>query len=384
MKKLAAWLNSETFQGMALMFGVLILAGLLWGPRVLGGKAPLSIVLTLMKSGWASLMDYVVAHAIPCLVPAFFIAGAIGVFVSQASVMRYFGAHVKPWLSYSVASVSGAVLAVCSCTVLPIFTGIYKRGAGLGPAVAFLYSGPAINVLAVIYSARLLGIKIGVARAVGAVLFSVVIGLVMAFIFRDEEREKVKAAAHLSLPQEERKGWITLVFFLVLFFILITMASHRYLMAAGLLVILAAILKGFHTKDDVKEWMVSTWYFVKLITPWLLVGVFVAGAIKVLLPPEVVTRWVGGNSLMANFLASFIGALMYFATLTEVPIIKALTQLGMGQGPALALLLAGPALSLPNMLVIRKVMGTKKALIYISLVVVMATISGMVFGKYFA
>jgi len=316
-------------------------------------------------------------------VPAFFIAGAIGVFIYQTSVMRYFGAHVKPWLSYSVAPVSGAVLAVCSCTVLPIFTGIYRRGAGLGPAVAFLYSGPDINVLAVIYSARLLGLKIGVARAVGAVLFSMLISLTMGFIFKRGEREKIIAAANTTLPQGEKKGWVTLAFFALLLFILISMASHLYLLAGGLLLVPALTFWLFYSTDDLKEWLITTRDFVKLITPWLLVGVFVAGAIKVLLPPEVVTRWVGGNGLMANLLASFIGALMYFATLTEVPIIKALTQLGMGQGPALALLLAGPALSLPNMLVIRKVMGTKKALVYISLVVLMATASGAIFGRFF-
>lgn len=335
----------------------------------------------LLKSGLFALTEYLSAHVLTCLVPAFFIAGAIGVFVSQASVIKYFGAQAKKFLSYSVASVSGSVLAVCSCTVLPLFAGIYQRGAGLGPAVTFLFSGPAINILAIIYSARLLGMDIGIARALGAVAFSIIIGLVMALIYLREEREKINSYVPATQTEEEEKRTgITLVYFLLLIGILVFAASGHFFTTLVLLIILSFLLYKFFKPKEVKDWMTSTWGFVKLITPWLLVGVFIAGIVRAVLPQELINAWLGGNSLKANLIASVFGALMYFATLTEVPIVKALMQLGMGKGPALALLLAGPSLSLPNMLVIRGIMGTKKTAIYIVLVITMSTTAGLIFG----
>ncbi len=341
----------------------------------------MAILIGLLRGGLDALSGYLSAHVLTCLVPAFFIAGAIAVFISQAAILKYFGPHAKRLLSYSVASVSGTILAVCSCTVLPLFGGIYKRGAGLGPAVAFLYSGPAINVLAVVYSARLLGYDLGAARAIGAVAFAAGIGLVMAFIYRKEESLKdAQAFAMLAADPEGKSLWQQVVFFGTLVGILILAASKNWIATGILLAVLAVILWRWFTRDEMAQWMKETLHFIRLIVPWLLVGVFAAGIIKVAVPESVVTAYVGENSLLANFIASFLGSLMYFATLTEVPIIKAFMELGMGKGPALALLLAGPALSLPNMLVIRGIMGTKKTLTYISLVVVMATISGYVFG----
>ena len=341
----------------------------------------MAILIGLLRGGLEALSGYLSAHVLTCLVPAFFIAGAIAVFISQAAILKYFGPHAKRLLSYSVASVSGTILAVCSCTVLPLFGGIYKRGAGLGPAVAFLYSGPAINVLAVVYSARLLGYDLGAARAIGAVAFAAGIGLVMAFIYRKEESLKdAQAFAMLAADPEGKSLWQQVVFFGTLVGILVFAASKNWIATGILLAVLAVILWRWFTRDEMAQWMKETLHFIRLIVPWLLVGVFAAGIIKVAVPESVVTAYVGENSLLANFIASFLGSLMYFATLTEVPIIKAFMELGMGKGPALALLLAGPALSLPNMLVIRSIMGTKKTLTYISLVVVMATISGYVFG----
>jgi len=319
-----------------------------------------------------------------CLIPAFFIAGAIAVFVSQASVMKYFGAKAKKVLSYSVASVSGAILAVCSCTILPLFAGIHKRGAGLGPAIAFLYSGPAINILAVVYSARLLGLDLGVARAVGAVVFSIVIGLLMAFIWRKEEFQKTNNPGELVLPQEEdkpRPQGITLLYFAILVGILVFGAAQKWLMTGVLLMVLGLILYRWFQKEELGYWMYHTWGLFKKIFPILIAGVFVAGIIKALLPQHVVEHWLGGNGLRATFVASIFGALMYFSTLTEVPIIRALMDLGMGRGPALTLLLAGPALSLPNMIVIARIMGVKKTGVYVLLVVMMATTTGMIFGN---
>jgi len=389
---------------------------------------------------------YAREHVLLCLVPAFFIAGAIAVFVSQASVMKYLGARANKVLSYGVASVSGTILAVCSCTVLPLFAGIYRMGAGLGPATAFLYSGPAINVLAIILTARVLGMELGIARAVGAILFSVVIGLLMHFIFLKEELEKANAQAAMPEPEVSRPLWQNGMYFASMVGILVfanwgkpettagtwyTVYSakwaitgvisacfaitlivwfglklSRVLLAALPTVVLALLfphepLFAFAAaavglsiitsvdKGEAGDWFASTWGFAKQILPLLFIGVLAAGAFlgrpghEGLIPSAWVSRAVGGNSLLSNLFASVAGAFMYFATLTEVPILQGLIGSGMGKGPALALLLAGPALSLPNMLVIRSVMGTKKTIVFVCLVVVMATFSGMLYGALF-
>ena len=337
--------------------------------------------MAILKGGIDALLDYLSAHVLTCLVPAFFIAGAIGIFVSQGAVLKYFGAKTGKVTSYAIASVSGSILAVCSCTVLPMFAGIYKRGAGLGPAVAFLYSGPAINVLAIAYSARLLGLDLGLARAVGAVIFSVVIGLIMAWLFRNEKREEAQNFFASQSSGDGRPAWKSGLLFLSLLGILVFGASKQWVLAGFFLVALLVFLKLWFNREELIGWFQATWRFVRMIFPWLLGGVFVAGILRVVVPESLVAGLVGGNGVLANLIASVFGALMYFATLTEVPIIKAFTELGMGKGPALALLLAGPALSLPNMLAVRTIMGTKRPLVYVGLVVVMATMSGLVFGS---
>lgn len=415
---------------------------------------------------------YAQEHVLLCLVPAFFIAGAIGVFVSQNAVMKYFGPKANKLISYGVASVSGTILAVCSCTVLPLFAGIYLRGAGLGPAIAFLYSGPAINVLAIVMTARLLGHQIGIARAIGAVVFSVVIGALMHVIFRHEERAKAAQTQDVYLEadaQPTRPLWQTALFFLSMSAILVfanwarpaettgiwhTLFSAKWILTsffaimlglalwqflkikvwkiglAALPVIATALLfpekplvpftvgcaalavLTFLGHGEMSEWGGQIWGFAKQITPLLLGGVLAAGfflgtpAAKDagIIPnhwiqamvgddPAVCYGFLGGTGpvpdglrfiwpLWTNFIASLIGAFMYFATLTEVPIVRGLMDSGMGKGPALALLLAGPALSLPSMLVIHSVIGLRKTIVYVSLVVVMATITGMIFGWY--
>jgi len=390
---------------------------------------------------------YAREHVVLCLLPAFFIAGAIAVFVSQASVMKYLGANAPKALAYGVASVSGTILAVCSCTVLPLFAGIYRMGAGLGPAIAFLYSGPAINVLAIILTASVLGPSLGIARAVGAVLFAALIGLAMHLIFRKEEagRSAVQAVmpeaevtrplwqnalyfaslvgilvfANWARPQQAGGAWgalysakwaVTALFGLGLGAMLIAWfgASWWKTVAVGAATAAAALafrhapqvpfvvgLIGLTVltssdDDELGEWFDQAWGFAKQILPLLLIGVLVSGFLlgrpgqEGLIPSAWVSAAVGGNSPLANFLAAFLGAFMYFATLTEVPILQGLLGSGMGQGPALALLLAGPALSLPNMLVIRSVIGTKKTAVYVFLVVVAATLSGLIYGTFFA
>jgi len=401
-----------------------------------------AVIESLALAKW-----YAQEHVILCLVPAFFIAGAIACFVSQAAVMKYLGAGAKKVLAYGVASVSGSILAVCSCTVLPIFAGIWKRGAGLGPAIAFLYSGPAINVLAIVLTARVLGLAMGTARAVGAIIFSIVIGLIMHFLFIKEEEAKVQAALHMPEPEVERPLWQNVLYFATMVFILISATwgkpadpsglwnaiySVKWLMTgifaailgvlliawfkvkaykvalAGAAVLVLALLFPHEpliafsagiiglvwmittTRGETESWFLSSWDFTKQIMPLLFAGVLVAGLFlgrpgsEGLISSRWVSSLVGGNSLGANLFASVAGAFMYFATLTEVPILQGLMGSGMGNGPALALLLAGPALSLPNMLVIRSVLGTKKTIAYIILVVIMATISGMIFGHYFS
>ena len=395
---------------------------------------------------------YAQEHVVLCLLPAFFIAGVIAVFVSQGSVLKYFGANAKKWVSYSVAAISGGILAVCSCTILPLFTSIYKRGAGLGPAVAFLYSGPAISILSIILTARILGLEMGVARMIGAVAFSVIIGLAMSFIFRNEEKVKKEQQMNIVPPPEKRPMWQTSMFFFTLVLILVFanwgapaandtgvwsfifmhkwyivgafslllcwslvkvlklramwvaavvlanmfVTNAKFVPLVPMIVAIAAlsVILLFDKRDEEnREWAFASWGFAKQIMPLLAVGVVTAGfllgsthdntAIAGIIPNEWIEWAVGGNSLLSNFFASFTGAFMYFATLTEVPIIQGLLALGMGKGPALALLLAGPSLSLPNMLVIRGVMGTKKTAVYVALVIVMATISGFVFGTFF-
>ena len=389
---------------------------------------------------------YAREHVILCLLPAFFIAGAIGVFVSQASVMRYLGAGANKVLAYGVASVSGTVLAVCSCTVLPLFAGIYRMGAGLGPATAFLYAGPAINVLAIILTARILGPELGVARAVGAVAFSIIIGLMMHLIFRKEEQAKEQIQAAMPIPDVKRSlmktviyfaamvgvlifatwgspeqpvgfwqavfsvKWIlTGVFALILGVVLVSWFGVQWWKIAGIAVVTAIFaffvpggaLLAFAVgiiglsavtatdRGETGDWFAQTWGFARQITPLLFIGVLASGFLlgrpgqEGVIPSHWVSSSVGGNSLWANFFASVVAAFMYFATLTEVPILQGLIGSGMGKGPALALLLAGPALSLPSMLVLNSIVGTKKTIVYVSLVVVCATITGMIFGALF-
>ncbi|MFC1828641.1 permease [Thermodesulfobacteriota bacterium] len=361
---------------------------------------------TIRQSGLEAFMmlqEYAQQHVLTCLIPAFFIAGAIAVFVSQASVLKYFGAQAKKILAYSVASISGTILAVCSCTVLPLFAGIYSRGAGIGPATAFLYSGPAINVLAITLTAKILGWQLGLARAVGAIVFAIVTGLLMAFIFRKDDA--ARTLGQMYFPDEEGKERTLLqdslyIGTMVLILVFAAFArpaegstglwpaifAAKWYITIALLAILAVMLKFWFTKDERKSWVESTWGFMKQIFPLLAGGVLVAGFMlgrpghSALIPEHFIQTLVGGNSVWANLFASVAGAFMYFATLTEVPILEGLLGAGMGKGPALALLLAGPALSLPNMLVIGGVMGVKKTATFCTIIVIMSTIAGMCYG----
>jgi hypothetical protein len=403
-----------------------------------------------IQEAFRLLQWYARNHTLACVVPALFIAGAIITFLSQSSVIRYLGPKANPVLAYGVASVAGCVLAVCSCSVLPMFAGIYKLGAGLGPATAFLYSGPAINVLAIFLTARVLGFPIGAGRAVGSVTFAVVIGLLMALIFRKGEREKAAAAMQMPEPEKPRRNIAKTAVYLVCMILFLIFSDwfnpgnvivkttdgrqfkaivihetkdmirfqleedigenktgdkiglskseiediqeqktwviavhHIRWHLAGLCgaAVLIMMWRWFE-RDEIREWMHNTWEFTKLLVPLLYGGVFIVGFVSVLLPEKQVAQWVGDNSLRSNLVASVIGAFWYFATLTEIPITQALMNLGMHTGPVLALLLAGPALSLPSILVLRKVMGNLKTVVFVTLVIVMSTIVGMFFGVF--
>jgi uncharacterized protein len=429
-----------------ILFWIVVIFGLAYFMPLESTRFREAIIAMFDLTRW-----YAREHVILCLLPAFFIAGVIAVFVSQGAVMKYFGARAKKWLAYTVASVSGTVLAVCSCTILPLFSSIHKRGAGLGPAIAFLYSGPAINILAIILTARILGFEMGVARVIGAVVFAIVIGLAMSIIYRKEESAKAKEQLNFPETEEKRPMWQTAFHFFTLVLILvfanwgrpgddITSGLWYWLWAykwhltsffAVLLVfslifilkikwqhvVLAAIATAVSAyfspsplvpvvvgiiglsiitlndkrDQDNREWTISTWDFTKQIMPLLAIGVLIAGfllgsthddtVMAGIIPNSWIANLVGGNSIFANFFASVVGAFMYFATLTEVPILQGLLAAGMGKGPALALLLAGPSLSLPNMLVIRGIIGTEKTIVYVSLVVIMATFSGLIYGS---
>ena len=438
---------------------------LLWITIVFAAAFFLPIESQRFNTAIAATFDlikwYAREHVLLCLLPAFFIAGVISVFVSQGSVLRYFGANAKKWLAYTVASVSGTILAVCSCTILPLFSSIHKRGAGLGPAIAFLYSGPAINILAIILTARILGFEMGVVRTIGAVSFSVIIGLIMSFIYRNEEKIKKEEQMNIQLPPEKRPMWQTSFHFFTLVLILvfanwgkpaaddisstwyylwaykwyitgffslmlgyslirILKIKWQWVLIAAIATVVSALLSSnlienaklaplvpmivgiaslsiitLNDKydDENREWTIASWGFAKQILPLLAIGVVTAGfllgsthdgkTIAGIIPNEWIQWLVGGNSIFSNFFASIVGAFMYFATLTEVPILQGLIASGMGKGPALALLLAGPSLSLPNMLVIRGVLGTQKTVVYIILVVVMATVTGLIYGSIF-
>lgn len=443
----------ETKKELKILFGIVAIFAAVFFMPLQSIRFTTAIDATLDLAQW-----YAREHVVLCLLPAFFIAGVIAVFVSQSSVLKYFGANAKKWLSYTVAAVSGGILAVCSCTILPLFTSIYKRGAGLGPAVAFLYSGPAISVLSIILTARILGLEMGIARVIGAVLFSVVIGLAMAFIFRKEEKAKQEQQMNIIPASENRPMWQTAFHFFTLVLILVfanlgapasndtglwqTLFIYKWYVVGVLSVLLcgslvwilklkvvwvllgaiitasSAILSNSFipngkliplvpmlvaitclsvvllldkNNEENRDWLFSSWGFAKQIMPLLAVGVVTAGfllgsthddtSLAGIIPNEWIQWAVGGNSLLSNFLASFTGAFMYFATLTEVPIIQGLLASGMGKGPALALLLAGPSLSLPSMLVINQVLGFKKTVVYVVLVISMATVSGWVFGN---
>lgn len=350
------------------------------------------IIIGPLMSGTDSVIEYLAAHVITCLVPAFFIAGAIAAFIKKDAILKYFGPKVKRHISYGIAATSGTVLAVCSCTILPLFAGIYKKGSGIGPATAFLYSGPAINILAIVYTAKALGFDLGLARAIAAISLSVIVGFTMSILFKGHDKgvdeQNKRYGMTVQSASTERTTRTTLIFFALMIAILVIGASKLdwapklatvYLLTLGV----AYILIYHFERDEITDWGYETWDLTRKIFPILIAGTFVVGAIAYFLPPETFAPYLGGNSIQANFLGAVIGAILYMPTLLEVPIIG--TTFGytsgvMGSGPALSLLLAGPAVSLPNMIVLQRIMGTKKTAAYVALVILASTLAGFIYG----
>jgi len=355
-------------------------------------------ILAAFEAGMQTLFEYLSAHVLTCLIPAFFIAGAIAALLNKQTVLKYFGADAPKWLCYGVAATSGTILAVCSCTILPMFAGIEKRGAGIGPATAFLFSGPAINLMAIILTARVLGLNLGIARAVAAVSMAIVIGLIMAAIFERSDRKcetsmETSMASALQDEQEpdsaKRPGYITGLFMLILVAILLTATSNlialgiKAITVTALAISAAVIMKRYYLPEERETFLSETWWLAKKIFPLLVVGTFITGMIGYFLPVEWVRTIFGSNGFLACFVASAIGSLLYMPTLLEVPIVGTLFGYSSGitaAGPALSLLLAGPSLSLPSMIVLTRIMGAKKSAVYISLVVLISTFAGMIYG----
>ncbi|ABR30689.1 permease [Thermosipho melanesiensis] len=338
-----------------------------------------NIVQNSILNGFLMLQEYAREHVLLCLVPAFFIAGTISVMLNKSAVLKLLGPKAKKIISYPVAAISGGILAVCSCTILPLFGGIYKKGAGIGPATTFLFSGPAINIAAIFLTARVLGWNLGLARLFATITAAILIGLIMESLFQ----EKGEGGFHIQ--EESKNGTKVLIFFsLQLSFLIISGLKINYLVKYSLMsltslsVVIMAVF--FFKKEETKSWLEETWDFAKKILPYLFIGVFFSGILTKLLPQEIVTKFLGNNGILSNLFASIIGMFMYFATLTEVPIVQALRELGMAKGPTLALLMAGNSLSLPSMIVITKLFGRKKAFSYFSLVVLFSTIFGIIYG----
>ncbi|MDD5195270.1 MAG: permease [Candidatus Omnitrophica bacterium] len=350
------------------------------------------IITNLFIAGIKAVIEYASSHVLTCLVPAFFIAGAMSALLPKEKITQYLGQKVPKYKAYPLSIAAGLLLAVCSCTILPLFAGIKKKGAGIGPALAFLYTAPATNIMAILFTGSVLGWNFALARIILSVTFASLIGVIISTIFKKEdmEEEKNATAAFVSAEVKDTKN---LPFFqkhrLILFFITLVAiliagtrlnGYLRYISISGLIIILTILTKLFFTKEETKAWLSETWIFTKKIFPLLLGGIFVAGVLTELLPQNFLATFMGKNTLSANFIAVLFGVFMYFPTLVEVPMAKMFLGLGMAKGPLLAYLLADPVISLASILVVRKFIGDKRTLVYVGLIILFTTISGLIYG----
>ena len=341
----------------------------------------------LVLAGLEALKDYIALHVVTCLIPAFLLAGAMVTFISRETIIRYLGTAARKVTSFGLASVSSFFVAACSCTVIPVSSGIYYGGAGIGPAFIILWVAPAANILALIYTGAILGGQMVAVRIAAALVMAFVVGTVMSMAFLHEE--STRASSFVANPGERimsRKDVI-----LILLIVADLLAPnylirsgpylHKvYVWAAGMVVI---AIYTYFTKsgEEILAWLKETWWFVRIILPLLLLGVFIVGVVGAILPERWIQNWLGGSGIEASFLATMIGAISYFATMTEAPFVDKLMSLGMGKGPALALLLTGPGLSLPNWLAIGRVFGVKKAVVYVITIIILGTFVGWFAGN---
>jgi len=345
------------------------------------------MILDVLMGGLYALKDYIALHVLTCLIPAFLLAGGIVTFVSREAIIGYLGAAARKLSSFSIAAGGSFFVAACSCTVIPVSSGIYYGGAGIGAAFILLWVAPAANILALVYTGQILGTQMVIARLASALLMSFAVGFVMAYAFYREEKSRV-STIQISGGQLMTKKAIVLLLLLVAWLL-----APNYIVSKGPywqkvvvwaigLVVVAVYAWKTIDMEKLKAWLRETWWFVRIIFPLLLAGVFIVGIIGALLPQEWVETWLGGSGLRQSFLATMIGAITYFATMTEAPFVDTLMNLGMGKGPALALLLTGPGISLPNWLAIARVFGVKKALVYIPTIIVLGTLVGWVAGAF--
>jgi uncharacterized membrane protein YraQ (UPF0718 family) len=441
----------------------------------------------LLQTGIGSLAAYLAAHVLLCLLPAFLIAGALSALIPKEAITRYLGRDAPKWISYPASALGGFVLAVCSCTIMPLFASIYKKGAGLGPAITFLFVGPAINILAVSFTGVQIGMDIALARIVLSIMFGIGIGLLMAWFFRaDDEAHNQATNGGRAFAQGAKVPARTWVFFALLLSVLLAgtlqvgvltkgyvtftlpgswansfqawldslvppnpslgiegLSVHGVFLI-GLLALIAVtawlglnnVDEGFTTWTyvalglvsltlivasfkiaavpgglsvgvtgkliaeviliavvwwmaatafdvyDIQEWLWEMWRFVKQIVPLLLVGVFVAGMARAIIPATWIETIAGQNTVWANLVGVLFGVFMYFPTLVEVPIAQTFLSLGMHRGPLLAYLLADPELSLQSILITNSVIGRKKTAVYVVLVTIFSTLSGLIFGWF--
>jgi len=347
----------------------------------------MSIVIELLRGGWATIQDYLLVH-LPFVIPAFFVAGALYALFPKELILRYLGPRSSKYVAYPMAVVGGLCLAVCSCTILPLFAGIRRSGAGLGPAVVFLYTAPATNILAIIYTSSLIGLDVALARIILSITFAIIIGITMSALFPDRANAASDGAsteAFAAIGNVKTSGWVW-GFFAILLAILLWGASPVLKLPvklpglAVLLVVLIFIARKALNKDSFMSWMRETWFFVRTIVPLLLVGVFIAGMLRVVIPAEFVGKYFGGSTLGATLGAVLFGVVAYFPTLVEVPMARLFLDVGVGMGPLVAYLLADPVISLPSILVIRPMIGNKRLFYYIGLIVICCTAAGLIYG----
>ena len=357
-------------------------------------------IIDVLIAGFNALQEYLSAHVLTCLVPAFFIAGAMSALLPKEKITRYLGKNVPKYKAYPLSVVAGLLLAVCSCTILPLFAGIKKKGAGIGPAIAFLYTAPATNILAIVYTGGVLGWDLAAARIILSITFAITIGIIISTFFKEKDDEDESPATEFSQEMKNvddinntssRKSILgkhyLLILFATLFAILIFGASKigyeiKIIGLAILIFILLIEIKLYFVKHEIKSWLSETWFFFKKIFPLLLIGIFVAGILTALIPENFLANYVGTNTVFANLVAVLFGVFMYFPTLVEVPMAKTFLTLGMARGPLLAYLLADPVISLPSILVVRKIMGTRRTLAYAILITIFCTISGLIYGFF--